>query len=128
MFGRMMIEPVVQLNPSVDLQTAVSALTRVTDNVEIVRCVDFEDEEFGGYSINQLEMLLNECNFLDLVERPGLWRSGLRWLVVAREAPRDVRLTEKIFRVIYRHAMGALLWEANLKTPPEDAGKEVISQ
>jgi len=115
MFGRMMIEPVVQIGPGADMQTAIAALTKATENVEIVRwielpasvllfllvpgdpdsgavyvldrkkgtwySVDFEDEEFGGYSVSQLEMLLNECNFLDLVERPGLWRTGLRWVV-----------------------------------------------
>ena len=43
---------------------------------------DFEDEQFGGYSVRQLEMLLEECNFLDLMERPGLWRTGLRWAVM----------------------------------------------
>ena len=67
--------------------------------------MDFEDEQFGGYSVDQLEMLLNECNFLDLIERPGLWRSGLRWVVLPGMRPEDGRLTEKIFRVIYRHAM-----------------------
>jgi hypothetical protein len=43
--------------------------------------VDFEDKEFGGYNLSQLEMLLKDCNFLDLMERPGLWRTGLRWVV-----------------------------------------------
>ncbi len=121
MFGRMMIEPVVQLTPCADLHTAVAALTTVTENVEIVRwielpasvllfllvpgdpdsgavyvldrkkgtwyAVDFEDEQFGGYSVSQLEMLLKDCNFLDLIERPGLWRSGLRWLVLRGMVP-----------------------------------------
>ena len=116
MFGRLMIEPVVQVDPTMDLQTAVATLVKVTDDVEIVRwielpasvllfllvpgdpdsgavyvldrkkgtwyAVDFEDEQFGGYSVNQLEMLLKECNFLDLIERPGLWRTGLRWVVL----------------------------------------------
>ena len=116
MFGRLIIEPVVQVDPTMDLQTAVATLVKVTDDVEIVRwielpasvllfllvpgdpdsgavyvldrkkgtwyAVDFEDEQFGGYSVNQLEMLLKECNFLDLIERPGLWRTGLRWVVL----------------------------------------------
>jgi hypothetical protein len=43
--------------------------------------VDFEDEQFSGYSVSQLGMLLKECRFLDLVERPGLWRTGLHWVV-----------------------------------------------
>ena len=115
MFGRMMIEPVVQVDPTIDLHTAVARLIKVTENVEIVRwielpasvllfllvpgdpesgavyvldrkkgtwyAVDFEDKEFGGYNLSQLEMLLKDCNFLDLMERPGLWRTGLRWVV-----------------------------------------------
>jgi len=116
-----MIEPVVQVDPTMDLQTAVATLVKVTDDVEIVRwielpasvllfllvpgdpdsgavyvldrkkgtwyAVDFEDEQFGGYSVNQLEMLLKECNFLDLIERPGLWRTGLRWVVLPGRVP-----------------------------------------
>ena len=121
MFGRMMVEPVVQLGPGVDLQTAVATLIKVAENVEIVRwielpasvllfllvpgdpesgaayvldrkngtwySVDFEDEQFGGYSVSQLEMLLNDCKFLDLIERPGLWRAGLPWLVLLGKVP-----------------------------------------
>ena len=115
MFGRMMVEPIVQVEPGVNVQRAIAALTKITENVDIVRwielpvsvllfllvpgdpdsgavyvlerqkgtwyAVDVEDEQFGGYSVSQLEMLLKECNFLDLIERPGLWRSGLRWVV-----------------------------------------------
>jgi hypothetical protein len=121
MFGRMMIEPVVQLGPGVDLQTAVATMIKVAENVEIVLwielpasvllfflvpgdpdsgavyvldrkkgtwyAVDFEDEQFGGYSVSQLEMLLKECNFLDLIERPGLWRTGLPWIVLPGTRP-----------------------------------------
>jgi hypothetical protein len=117
----MMVEPVVQIDPGVDLHTAVATLLKVAENVEIVRwielplsvllfllvpgdpesgtvyvldrkndtwyVVDFEDEQFGGYSVSQLEMLLKDCNFLDLVERPGLWRNGLPWLVSPGELP-----------------------------------------
>ncbi len=49
--------------------------------------LDFEDEQYGGYSVAQLEMLLNECNFLGLVERPGLLRTGLRWVVLPGQLP-----------------------------------------
>ena len=41
--------------------------------------VDFEDDQFGGYSVSQLDQLLRECRFLDLLEHPALWQSGLRW-------------------------------------------------
>jgi hypothetical protein len=121
MFGRMMVEHVVQLGPGIDLQAAVDALIKVAENVEIVRwielpasvllfllvpgdpdsgavyvldrkkgtwyAVDFEDEQFGGYSASQLEMLLKDCNFLDLIERPGLWRAGLPWIVLPGTRP-----------------------------------------
>jgi len=121
MFGRMMIEPLVQVDPGADLQSAMAALVKVTETVEIVRwiefpasvllfllvpgdpgsgavyvldrkkgtwyAVDFEDEQFGGYSVSQLETLLKECNFLDLIERPGLWRAGLQWVVLPGMVP-----------------------------------------
>ena len=38
MFGRMMVEPIVQTESGVNLQTAIAVLTKVTENVEIVRC------------------------------------------------------------------------------------------
>ena len=121
MFGRMMVEPIVQVAPSSDPQTAVATLVKAADNVEIVRwiefpnslllfllvpgdpesgavyvldrnkgtwySVDFEDGQFGGYSVSQLEALLKECNFLDLIERPGLWRTGLQWVVLPGMVP-----------------------------------------
>jgi hypothetical protein len=121
MFGQVMVEHVVQLDPGVDLQTAIAELLKLAENVEIVRwielpasvllfllvpgdpdsgavyvldrktgtwyAVDFEDEQFGGYSVSQLERLLKDCNFLDLIERPGLWRSGLRWVVTPGMRP-----------------------------------------
>ena len=117
MFGRLMIEPVVQVDPTIDLQTAVAKLTNVTENVEIVRwiefpesvllfllvpgdpdsgavyvldrkngiwyAIDFEDDQFGGYSVSQLETLLKDCNFLDLMERLMLFRSD--WVYVVDE-------------------------------------------
>ena len=121
MFGRMMVEPLVQVDPEADLRTAIAAQIKVAENVEIVRwielpasvllfllvpgdpesgavyvldrkngvwyAIDFEGEQFGGYSVRQLETLLKDCNFLDLIERPGLWRSGLRWVVLPGMRP-----------------------------------------
>jgi hypothetical protein len=40
MFGRMMVEPAVQLGPGVDPQTAVATPTKVAENVEIVRWIE----------------------------------------------------------------------------------------
>jgi len=49
--------------------------------------VDFDDKQYGGYSVNQLEQLLEECHFLDLAERPGLWRGSLNWYVEPGKRP-----------------------------------------
>jgi len=49
--------------------------------------VDFDDTQYGGYSVSQLEELLKDCHFLDLVERPGLWRTGLNWRVESGKRP-----------------------------------------
>ena len=40
MFGRMMVEPVVQVDPGVGLQVAVAALIKVAENVDIVRWIE----------------------------------------------------------------------------------------
>jgi hypothetical protein len=49
--------------------------------------VDFEDEQYGGYSLAQLETLLGECSLLRLVERPGLLRTGLPWVLEPGKEP-----------------------------------------
>ena len=40
MFGQMMVEPIVQLDSGVDLQTAVAELLKLAENVEIVRWIE----------------------------------------------------------------------------------------
>ena len=40
MFGQMMIEPIVQVDPNADLQAAVTGLTKITEAVEIVRWIE----------------------------------------------------------------------------------------
>lgn len=60
--------------------------------------VDFEDQEYAGYNVNQFEALLQECSFLSLVERPGLLRSGIPWRVEVGKVP-EARLTETGFEV-----------------------------
>jgi hypothetical protein len=49
--------------------------------------VDFEDSQYGGYSRADLERLLEQCSLLSLVERPGLLRSGLSWVLEAGKVP-----------------------------------------
>jgi len=43
--------------------------------------VDFEDKQYGGYSIGDFEVLVREYDFLSLVERPALLRGCLGWLL-----------------------------------------------
>jgi hypothetical protein len=43
--------------------------------------LDFEDEQYGGYSIGDFELLVREYDFLSLVERPGLLSGGFGWLL-----------------------------------------------
>ena len=49
--------------------------------------VDFNDKQYGGYSISQLEELLKECRSLELVERQGLWERGFNWWVKGDKRP-----------------------------------------
>ena len=41
MFGQMIVEPLVQLDPGVDLQTSIAELLKLAENVEIVRWIEF---------------------------------------------------------------------------------------
>ncbi len=43
--------------------------------------VDFEDEEYGGYCVNDFDLLVHEYDFLSLVERPGLLKASAGWLL-----------------------------------------------
>jgi hypothetical protein len=117
----MLVSPIIQMQSTSHLQTAVTALLTATEQPEIARwiefplalllfllvhgdpasgavyildrkrgtwyAVDFEDEQFGGYTAEQLEQLLLECGFLTLVECPGLWRAGLQWTLEVGKPP-----------------------------------------
>jgi hypothetical protein len=43
--------------------------------------LDFEDDQFGGYSTSDFDLLINEYDFLSLVERPALLRADCGWLL-----------------------------------------------
>ncbi len=64
--------------------------------------MDFDDEQFGGYSVSQLEQLLKECQFFDLVETARAVASRAELASGAGPAGRGSRLTEEIFRVTYK--------------------------
>jgi hypothetical protein len=53
--------------------------------------IDFDDQEYAGYNVEQFDALLKECSFLSLVERPGLLRSGMPWTLEMGKAP-EVRV------------------------------------
>jgi hypothetical protein len=43
--------------------------------------LDFEDEQYSGYSVSDFDLLVHEYDFLSLVERPGLLRATPGWLL-----------------------------------------------
>jgi hypothetical protein len=42
--------------------------------------VDFDDEQYGGYTTSDFDLLVQEYDFLSLVERPALLRASSGWL------------------------------------------------
>lgn len=55
--------------------------------------VDFDDEKFGGYTVEDFEHLVRECRFLDLVERPQRLTGPSQWLVEAGACPKLLNST-----------------------------------
>jgi hypothetical protein len=114
MFGQMKAQAILQVS-SGSPREAVEALTKLTDNAQPVRWIDFpmsmlllvavpgapdsgavyvldrktrtwfwldfEDEQYSGYSIDDFDLLVREYDFLSLVERPGLLRAKQGWLL-----------------------------------------------
>jgi hypothetical protein len=48
--------------------------------------LDFEDEHYGGYTVNEFDLLVQEYDFLSLVERPGLLKANPGWLLEPRRS------------------------------------------
>ena len=48
--------------------------------------VDFEDQKYFGYNLDDLEVLLERCRFLRLVENPRLLRER-EWLCDHKQLP-----------------------------------------
>jgi hypothetical protein len=44
--------------------------------------IDFDDLQYGGYSLTDFDLLVREYDILRLVERPGLLRATPGWLLV----------------------------------------------
>ena len=51
--------------------------------------VDFQDQNYGGYSLAELDVLLDRCYFLQLVENPRCLRRS-EWFVTPGQAPQAV--------------------------------------
>ena len=43
--------------------------------------VDFDDQQYGGYSVSDFDLLVHEYDFLSLVERPGLMKAASGWIL-----------------------------------------------
>ena len=43
--------------------------------------IDFDDEVYGGYCVDDFDRLLHDCDLLSLVERPALLRAGSGWML-----------------------------------------------
>ena len=54
-------------------------------------CVDFEDQEYSGYNLSDLDVLLEQCHFLRLVENPRLLRDR-EWFVTPGRTPVSQRV------------------------------------
>ena len=49
--------------------------------------VDFNDQNYGGYSLSEFDILIDQCHFFGLVEYPGLLESPVTWLVTPGQRP-----------------------------------------
>jgi hypothetical protein len=51
--------------------------------------VDFDDDNFGGYTTTDFDRLVRECRFLDIVEHPDLLAGENRWIMEPGLRPRS---------------------------------------
>jgi hypothetical protein len=47
--------------------------------------IDFDDLQYGGYSLSDFDLLVQEYAILSLVERPGLLRATPGWILEPRK-------------------------------------------
>jgi len=43
--------------------------------------IDFDDQQYGGYSQSDFDLLIHEYDILSLVERPGLLKAPAGWIL-----------------------------------------------
>ena len=49
--------------------------------------VDFNDQNYGGYSLSEFDVLIDQCHFFKLAESPWLLTSPVQWQVTAGRSP-----------------------------------------
>ena len=47
--------------------------------------IDFDDLQYGGYSLIDFDLLVQEYDILSLVERPGLLKAAPGWVLESRK-------------------------------------------
>jgi hypothetical protein len=47
--------------------------------------IDFDDLQYGGYSLIDFDLLIQEYDILSLVERPGLLKAAPGWMLEPRK-------------------------------------------
>ena len=52
--------------------------------------VDFKDQNWGGYSLSEFDLLINQCHFFRLAASPCMLKAGIQWLVTPGERPKIV--------------------------------------
>ncbi len=53
--------------------------------------VDFNDQNYGGYSPSEFDVLINQCHFFRLASSPGLLRSPVDWMVTPGYGPKALQ-------------------------------------
>jgi len=53
--------------------------------------IDFDDQNYGGYSPSEFDLLIEQCHFFQLAESPALLSSPVQWLVTPGQAPSVVK-------------------------------------
>ena len=53
--------------------------------------IDFDDQNYGGYSPSEFDLLIERCHFFQLAESPALLTSPVQWLVTPGQAPSVVK-------------------------------------
>jgi hypothetical protein len=43
--------------------------------------IDFDDQQYGGYSVSDFDLLIQEYGILSLVERPALLKASPGWIL-----------------------------------------------